>query len=269
MRVEQLRLLCALGVASSLTYLHLILVGLLAALQLAAPQTAIEAAVFTSLLVRLLIITAIPRLRAAPPELLFILLSLENLLLPPLALLYIITSNRWYIGLIMEIFFSWPSASIILVPPYAIWRLAGSIYRGGGLATILPSASLEWGTLLLMAGLVQGRVPPSPGLTGLTRLMLASVRGDVAREAAPLASDPMIKAAGLLVYLALLTAAAASWGQGAGGRLNRLLLLPLAGATLTLLPVGISIIQGLDIFYTIALPTLAITILLWGVTREG
>jgi hypothetical protein len=268
MRVEQLRLVCALGAGSSLLYLYLTLIRSLASLQLAAPQTAIEAAVFTSLLLRVLVITAIPRLRASPPELVFIMLSLENLLLPPLALLYILTANRGYISLIMEIFFSWPSASIILVPPYAFWRLARGIHRGGPLASILPSASLQWGSILLIAELVQRSAPPSPGLTGLTRVMLAAVRGNLS-GAALLASDPIVKSASLVIYLAILTATVASLSGGAGGQLNRLLLLPLAGTTLTLLPVGTSIIQGIDLFFTITLPTITITTIIWGLTREG
>jgi hypothetical protein len=147
------------------------------------PATPVEQAILGSLLVRLIIIIAVPRLRNSTSGALNI-MSAEVLLLPVLVLVSFLTADQVYSQLIRGIFFAWPAAFMVVSPLYTIPKLVRRISLGSSLSTVLPALTSLF-ALLTFLDLGLGNSTPGIGLSDVTKFALLSAVGTASPLAIP------------------------------------------------------------------------------------
>jgi hypothetical protein len=161
------------------------------------PSTPVEQAILGTLLARLVIILAVPRLRRSTSAALNI-MSAEVLLLPVLVLVSVFFADPLYPQLIRGIFFAWPAAFMAVSPLYTIPKLVNRIMLGSSLSTVLPALTSLFALLAFLdLGLANGA--PGVGLSDLTKFALTSAFG----AAPPIAIPTEMIAMGVVAYAAM------------------------------------------------------------------
>ncbi|HEV2225875.1 MAG TPA: hypothetical protein VGR56_03610 [Nitrososphaerales archaeon] len=171
----------ASGAALTLLYLSAVIRGVITGAIF--PATSIEAAILGTLLARLLVIMAVPRLRRSSSLALNI-MSAEVLLLPVLVLISLTTADPLYLQLIREIFFAWPAAFMAVSPLYTIPKLVQRISAGSSLSTVIPSLTSLF-ALLAFLDLGLGNGASGTGLSNVTKFALLSAAGTSSSFALP------------------------------------------------------------------------------------
>ncbi|MDA4127498.1 MAG: hypothetical protein OK452_09925 [Thaumarchaeota archaeon] len=185
----------ASGASLTLLYLSGLIRGLITGAIF--PATSIEAAILGTLLTRLLVILAVPRLRRSSSLALNI-MSAEVLLLPVLVLISIMTADPLYLQIIREIFFAWPAAFIAVSPLYLIPKLVQRIAVGSSLSTVIPALTSLFVLLAFLdLGLGNGA---SSGLSNVTKFALLSAAG----RNSPLALPLELTVTGVAAYASMI-----------------------------------------------------------------
>lgn len=160
------------------------------------PATPVEQAILGTLLARLVVILAVPRLRSSTSAALNI-MSAEVLLLPVLVLVSVIFADPLYPQLIRGIFFAWPAAFMAVSPLYTIPKLVNRIRLGSSLSTVLPALTSLLALLAFLdLGLANGA--PGVGLSDVTKFALMSAFG-----AASIAIPTEMIVTGVVAYAAM------------------------------------------------------------------
>jgi hypothetical protein len=162
------------------------------------PATFTEQTILGTMLARLVVILAIPRLRHSSSGALNI-LSVEVLLLPILVLGSYLTGDPFYLDLIRGIFFAWPAAFMVVSPLYTIPKLTWRIADGGSLSTVIPTMTSLF-ALLTFLDVGLGNVASGVGLSNVTKFALLSAAG----AAPPLAINAEMIALGVVAYAAMI-----------------------------------------------------------------
>jgi len=225
------------------------------------PATQLEAYILGTAALLMAVILAVGRLRTASVFIVIDILSIEILALPFLAYASFFTGSPVYDDLIKQILFAWPSAVLLVVPAYGIYRVVSSMREGSGLSTILPSAVALFVFLAVLSS--SATVTPSgPGLSGL----LATLGSVVLREAALGAASPSVAVTGVLLYTLLLLYATFQ-GREERTDANPILILAVLG-TIAALGWGIATSSLLGFAPIVfGIPGLALVALLWVVSR--
>ena len=169
------------GAALTLLYLSAVIRGVITGAIF--PATSTEAAILGTLLARLLVIMAVPRLRRSSSLALNI-MSAEVLLLPLLVLISLTTADPLYLQLIKEIFFAWPAAFMAVSPLYTIPKLAQRIAVRSSLSTVIPALTSLF-ALLAFLDLGLGNGASGLGLSNVTKFALLSAAGTNSPSALP------------------------------------------------------------------------------------
>lgn len=163
----------ASGASLTLLYLSAVIRGAITGAIF--PATSIEAAILGTLLARLVVIMAVPRLRRSSSLALNI-MSAEVLLLPVLVLVSLTTADPLYLRLIREIFFAWPAAFMAVSPLYTIPKLVQRIAVGSSLSTVIPALTSLF-ALLAFLDMGLGNGGSGIGLSNVTKFALLSAAG--------------------------------------------------------------------------------------------
>ncbi|MDA4126800.1 MAG: hypothetical protein OK452_06330 [Thaumarchaeota archaeon] len=183
------------GLSLSVLYLAALTKGLITGAVF--PATPVEQAILGTMLARLLVILAVPRLRGSTTLALNI-MSAEVLLLPVLVLVSILSADPLYPQLIRGIFFAWPAAFMVVSPLYTIPKLVQRIALGSSLSTVLPSLTSLFALLTFLdLGLGNGAI--GVGLSDVTKFALLSAVG----TAAPFAFPTEMIVTGVIAYAAI------------------------------------------------------------------
>ncbi|MDA4127508.1 MAG: hypothetical protein OK452_09975 [Thaumarchaeota archaeon] len=186
----------ASGASLTLLYLSAVIRGIISGAIF--PTTSIEVAILGTLLTRLLVILAVPRLRRSSSLALNI-MSAEVLLLPFLVLISLMTTDPLYLQLIREIFFAWPAAFMAVSPLYTIPKLVQRIAVGSSLSTVIPALTSLFALLgFLDLGLSNGA--PGIGLSNVTKFSLLSAAG----ANSPLALPIEVTVTGVAAYASMI-----------------------------------------------------------------
>ena len=220
----------------------------------------VEAAVLTSMVVRLAVVMSSERLRRAKASLIIDIFALEVLVIAALIVLYVTLGSPEYLSLLTSIALAWPAALLLVLPPFALYRFAAKMLEGANLSTVIPSA-IGLFALLVIPAEVAALGLSAQGLSGISRLLLAVLIGQV-RSGYLL---PEVTLTGFLLYVAL-TFYAITRRETDTDRLGPLLV-AVVGSAVTL---GWSVLGSLltdDLFLLFAVPGLAILGTIWWTTR--
>ncbi len=223
------------------------------------PVTSIEAVILGTLLARLPVILAVPRLRRSSSAALNI-MSAEVLLLPVLVLVSLTTADPLYLQLIRGIFFAWPAAFMVVSPLYTIPKLVHRIAVGSSLSTVIPALTTLFALLTFLdVGLANGS--SGGGLSNVTKFSLLSAAGNGSPSALP----TELIVTGVAAYAAMIFYA-----------LRRDSGPPVTDSILGMASVGtlLVLVWGIAVSYTTSsaqlvfgAPTLVLLGLIWGLSR--
>ncbi|MDA4127692.1 MAG: hypothetical protein OK452_10920 [Thaumarchaeota archaeon] len=245
------------GAALTLLYLSALIRGIITGAIF--PATSIEAAILGTLLTRLLVILAIPRLRRSSSLALNI-MSVEVLLLPVLVLISLTTSDPLYLQLIREIFFAWPAAFMAVSPLYTIPKLVQRVAVGSSLSTVIPALTSLF-ALLAFLDLGLGNGASGIGLSNVTKFALLSAAG----ANSPLALPTEMIVAGVASYASMIFFA-----------LRRDSGVPVTDSILGMASAGtlLALVWGIGLSYVTSsaqlvfgVPALVLVGLIWGLSR--
>ncbi len=232
------------------------------------PQNDLEVTILAIQLAKLLAIFALPRLRRAGSPLIFDIFGIDLLILPVLTLLYLGVGDPIFVRAIVNFIAIQPVAVALVIPIYMIYSSARWLLQGGPLSTILPFASLAFGTLLFLWG-AASTTGQAGGLSGLFRIgtNLLVGRASFSPDALSSLTSGGGLASGALLYLGLIGYAVIDRDSRSVTSLAGVLLLAILG---TLLGVGwtggLSLITR-DALIVLMGPTIAIVGLLWLFSR--
>ena len=239
--------------------------GWLVATRFLLPLTLVEGVVLSTQVLRTGVVFALPRLRNASPFTIMDVLSLEAFVFPFLGLLGWATGNGAYRDLGLQVIFGWTASLILLSPSVMVYKFARSMYHGGSLAGLMPSAAVIFGVL----GSIQGLPSPPPGASGPSALygdLLGAFTGP--NPAPPAVTSPLLGVAGVVAFFALVVYASAGFR---GPRLSQVpvLAVALAGVAGAMAWEAAASQLTLSSLLLFTLPTAAVGGSLWWVTSEA
>jgi hypothetical protein len=142
------------------------------------PMTAIEAAIFYTMILRTLGFAFIPLLRRQHPQTKILVFSLEAFVLCILIIMIALTSEAMYRVWMDQVLTVWIGATLIVLTPYSILELAVLMYKGPGLTSLVFSVAPLSAITLFLANLIV-RVPNLPvGLANFGTAIIDSLRGE-------------------------------------------------------------------------------------------
>jgi hypothetical protein len=225
------------------------------------PATAFEWLVLSTMLARLGAVLFIPRLRRAKTSLIVDIFALDVLLVAILLLVYEATRVPAYLAAVTDLTQAWPAALLVVISPFAIYRLAVRMFEGGSLKVMLPGAVTLFVVLLVPAELASAQLP-ADGLSGVSRLILAMILGQIQ----PGSLVPEVTLCGLVLYLALSFYVVTVSGSS-GGRLAPLVT-AVVGSTTALGWLAVGSLVTTNLFLLFGAPGLAVLGVIWWKTRE-
>ena len=253
--------LLSAAVTVPLAYLYLSFLVWLVGSATFLPSDAIQAAVVLTAAIRVLVILSVKRLRTGEFILIIDILSLEILILPFLAVAYIILHASWLPSVMTQIAFTWPLALLLVFPIFAVYKIATMTRDGSSLTMVLPSAAALF-TFLAVLESATKLAPQGSGLAGLSNTVVSALVGGVASAVAL----PGVALAGVVLYVALMVYAASRARPG-GSSWNPMLALAVIGTLVALCWSILAVdFTGLAVF-ALGIPAAAILAAIWVVTR--
>ncbi len=230
------------------------------------PQTVFEAGMVAVQLAKLLAILGVPRLRRAGVALICDIFAAEMLFLPVLALLYIWAGERFFLTLLGYIFTTWPLAVMLVFPIYTIYWLGRTSLTGGRLSAVLPSASGQFGSFILLWE-VANTVGTNQGLAGFFHQLVSVSASQTKLAASLLATNEGAIVSSALLYLGLIAYVAS--GREPGSRINgsSVLILALVGTLTSLAWTAGLVTVTRDTLLLFAAPTLLTVTAVWWFAR--
>jgi hypothetical protein len=226
----------------------------------------VEGTIIASQLLRLLIVASYPRLRFAQASLLFIIFSVEVVLMVPLAVASFLLGSTELGRVVATLFLSWPAAASMVVIPFAIYRLFHDMSARARLSSVLPSAAMQFGFLSLLISAVAGASESVFGLTGLTRQIVLALIGST--TAVQLATgDALYLVVSASLYVALVAYVLSGVSGPRIDRLVRPLMLFCSGSALLAAWVLVGGSLTASSLYLLFVPCALLTFGLWWSTR--
>jgi len=226
------------------------------------PATPFESAILWSQLARLVVMLSVPRLRRMNGLIVIDFFAGEMLVVPAVVFLVELLGDRSYLPLAGQVIPVWTSAFLLVYPVFAIVRIAELARAGGRIATLIPSATGVFTVLLLVISATT-QSTGTPGLLGMTNLVIAAVTKGASAAAA---EGPAVSLAGIGLYLGLILYSTFG-AKGAPPARDALLLFPLLG---TASAVAWGVLTGRlwgGALWTFSVPSLALVATMWVGTR--
>ncbi len=272
MKTDLVRKATAIAVGGSVSALYVCFLGGFFANQTFFPQTMIEIAVLGSQICRLLSVVSVKRLRHLSSTELFVFFSLEVYIVVLLAITLFLQGSSVGLQWFREVYFSWLSSAAIIVPPYAIFRLASGMYRRIPVSSVLPSAIGQFSFALFLVSVVPASSISSQGLSGLAYSLLNKFAGFMSGGHGPegtfFAANATVVISSIVIYLALFIYSTLC-AQNDNRYVSFFMLIPLFGSTMLLLAwISAATIFTTISLFVITLPAVVLTFVLWWVTRE-
>ncbi len=277
-RKDVIRLAGALTVGVSLMTLYFVFLDRYYFVADWSSLTQIEKWVFSTQLLRLIVLIALKRRYQLQPLIPIIMFSIESLLIPPLLVFYIVTGNPAYALAMGTILTAWMGASAIILSPYLVYSFTKSMLDYTSMVGVLSLSALEFAYYVFIATVVSEAGSPIIGLTGLGAYLVGSLKNQISTVGVPMPSysDYMIAGSSVLFFLGLLIYATLGVHDlGARIRLSYVLFIPLIAIMLALL--WVFVLGGLtakpfvelssNVFFGLTLPTMVVAGIIWGASR--
>jgi hypothetical protein len=277
---NSVRIAIATLVGLCLFSLYFIFLGIDGAPILLAPMGAVESLIFYTLALRVLAVTFVPYLRKAHAQVKIALFSIETFVLVLLIFDFVITRQLAANILIGQVLTSWLGATSILLTPYLIWQISLNIYKGMSSSALVLSVTPEYVVGVFLVAFAIATSPPS-GISAFGASLVGSIRAQQTVQGVQmLGSNPLIVSISVIIFLCMLFQIGLM--QGPQGTVNvgeplskgaprypYQMLLLLAGAVfvffwLIFFPSAL----GTDALFTLCVPAIAITAILWGLTKR-
>ncbi len=260
--------------------LYFIFIGIDGAAILLAPMSSIESLIFYTLALRVLAVTFVPYLRRSQAQVKIALFSIETFVLVILIFVFVLTQQLAYNILIGQVLTAWLGATSILLTPYLIWQISLNIYKGMSSSALVLSVTPEYVVGVFLVAFAIATSPPS-GISEFGASLIGSIRAQQTVQGVQmLGSNPLIASISIIIFLCMLFQIGLKQSSQGTPNLGEPLskgtprypyqiLLLLAGALFVFFWLIFSpSALGTDGLFTVCVPTVAITVILWGLTKR-
>jgi hypothetical protein len=232
--------------------------------------SSLEYLILATQAIRLAVVLGLGRILRIQPLFAIILFSFEAFLIPPLAVLAVLTGHQYYSSLMANTLTTWLGVSALLLSPYSIYEFAKSMVKETSLVTIMVIASLEVGGMLFLADTLAATSSIIRGPSALGTLMLelgkyqvstSSFSGLVSNDIAALGLATIY--VGMMVYVAIGVPSIYS-----KIRISDRFFLVLCGTALTIVWAFAVYSISSDILFVFTVPCVVGVAFLWGSSRE-
>lgn len=227
------------------------------------PTGTVETVIMSTMVLRLLVIMSVKRLRRGRIWVVIDIFALEIIFTAVLLILYIFTRVPLYFTILAAVTQAWPSALMLVIPAFALYRFGLAVVGRGRLSLVLPGA-VSLFVLLLIPAEAAARAPAFEvqTLSSISHLMLQVLLGFGSRQGALM---PEVTLSGLLLYLGL-TFYVITTGDAGQSRAGSLAL-AIGGSVIALGWTEVGAYVTDDLFFLFVIPGLVILGLIWGATR--
>lgn len=223
-------------------------------------SSAVGGLVLGTMILRLAAVSAHPRLRRAKASIVVDIFSVEVLVAATLVVFLLVIGVHAFPAFVTEVALAWLPAVLLVLPPYALYRLAVALLENSRLSTIVPLAVGLFSVLVVPAE-VATLSQSVAGLSGISRLLLEVFLGQARNEFLV----PVVTVAGLLLFIALVLHVVSREEVGQG-RLS-LLLVAVLGSLATLAWSLLGSILTDNTLLLFAVPGLTLIGIIWWGTR--
>jgi hypothetical protein len=224
------------------------------------PSNPVEAIILATMTVRLVAMLSVRRLRQAKASLIVDVFAADVLVIAALLAFFAVTRATVYMSVLTTYATAWPTALLLVFPPFAMYRFASRMLAGAGLSNVVPSAIGLFALLVIPAEVatLQTRVQ---SLGATSHLLLSVLLG----QAESTVLLPEITFTGFLFFFAL-TLYAVTRDEASAGRSGPLTV-AIAGSLVALGWSEAGAYLTDDLFLLFAVPGLTIIGIIWWTTR--
>ena len=158
MRTNLNRIGLSLVFGSALFSLYIIFLAFFAPV-LVAPQDELELVIFYTLLLRVVLLTAVPLFRRIHPQIKIGLVSIESFVLVLFIAMFTLTHDFAYSTIMGEILTTWIGASLVILTPYGIVEFIITVYKGSTITTVFTSLAPLFAVGVFLANFAQTSSP--------------------------------------------------------------------------------------------------------------
>lgn len=269
MRNDTVKILSTVAVGLGLTAIYIVFLNDFATVVSLSSMSMIEAVIFYTQIIRVIIITGLSFRYQIQPIVPIIVLSFEALLIPPLLVAIVLTNSPFYATLMGLILTAWFGATTVTVEPYAIFVFTRSLLRDSSVTGVLATGAFELLAVIFLSTMLAQSVGPIQGLVGLGTLIINQIRTLTSAGGVPNPGQDPFTELGLLLFFIgmLLYMTVGNYQQGSRMRLPWMLVVGFAGLILAFIWLAVASPVQPDIFVSLTAPSVALLIIIWGTAR--
>jgi hypothetical protein len=238
------------------------------------PMNGLEAAIFYTMLLRVLALTIVPYLRKLHPQIKILIFSFEAFLLCLVILGIIFAPNSGLDSMLADILTSWLGATFVFLTPYSIYELALVMSKSTSLTSVFITSAPLLAVILFLGGLVSRFPNPPSGIAGFGATIITSIRGQPSLAGSATSSgNAFISSTSIIFFLSMIIYVGYTLNKSAPNLSNDpkyhyALGLMLVGTLIMYVWLGssTSLLKG-DIFEIFSVPAVIISVVVWAVCR--
>ena len=241
------------------------------------PMNGIEAAIFYTMLLRVLALIFVPFLKKLQPQVKILIFSFEAFILCFIILGIVFTANSGLNSVLADILTSWLGATFVFLTPYSIYELALMMNKSPSLTSLFVSSAPLLAVTLFLGGLVS-RIPnPPSGIANFGAAIISSLRAEpsLAGSATSQSGNTLVTSASIVFFLSMIVYVGYTLNQSAPNLSNvpkyhYALALMLVGALIlySWLELSVSFFKG-NVFEILSAPAIIIPIIIWAVCHRS